>query len=122
MDEVTTLENQRIEAVTSCDIPTLEKILSDDLTYTHSTGALESKSDFLDSLSSRRTQYKSISRSDVKVRHYDSSAIITGQASLHIIANAQDIRFQVRFTNVYVKRDNMWRMVAWQSTRVPEGS
>ena len=35
MDEILALEDQRIEAMTNGDVETLEKILADDLIYTH---------------------------------------------------------------------------------------
>ena len=120
MDEIIKLENRRIEAMTRQDVQALEGILADDLSYTHSTGRLESKSEFISSLTSGRTKYQSIERDDVKVRQYGDAAVVTGSAKFHVNANGQDIKFQVRFTDVYAKRDGAWQMVAWQSTKLPD--
>ncbi len=120
MDEIITLENRRIEAMTKQDVQALEGILADDLSYTHSTGRLESKAEFISSLTSGRTKYQSIERDDVNVRQYGDTAVVTGSAKFHVTANGQDMKFQVRFTDVYAKRDDVWRMVAWQSTKLPD--
>ena len=106
--------------MTNQDVHALEEILADDLSYTHSTGRLESKAEFISSLTSGRTKYKSIERDDIKVRHYGDTAVVTGSAKFYVNANDQDIKFQVRFTDVYAKRDDVWRMVAWQSTKLPD--
>ena len=120
MDEIIELENQRIQAMTGKDIDALNKILADDLSYCHSSARLETKEDFISSITSGRTSYQSIDRDDVEVRQYGDTAVVTGQGKFHVISNGQDLRFQVRFTDVYAKREGVWQMVAWQSTKLPE--
>ena len=120
MDEIIALENRRIEAMTKGNTQALDEILADDLIYTHSTARVETKAEFIAALTSDRTQYQSIDRDDVKVRQYGDTAVVTGHAKFHLNANGNDIKFQVRFTDVYIKQDNAWRMVAWQSTRLPD--
>ena len=120
MDEIIELENQRIQAMTGKDIDALNKILADDLSYCHSSARLETKEDFISSITSGRTSYQSIDRDDVEVRRYGDTAVVTGQGKFHVISNGQDLRFQVRFTDVYAKREGVWQMVAWQSTKLPD--
>ena len=120
MDEIIALEDQRIAAMTNGDVETLEKILADDLSYTHSTARVETKAEFIANITSARTKYQSIERDDVKVSQYGDTAVVTGLAKFHVNANGNDIKFQARFTDVYAKRDGVWRMVAWQSTKVPD--
>ena len=120
MDELIDLENRRFEAMTNQDAEALGEILADDLVYTHSTARVETKSEFITSVTSGRTKYESVERDDVKVRQYGETAVITGHAKIHVSANGRDNKFQVRFTDVYAKRDDVWRMVAWQSTKLPD--
>ena len=120
MDELIDLENRRFEAMTKQDAEALSEILADDLIYTHSSAKVESKTEFISSMTSGRTKYESIEPSDVKVRQYGDTAVITGHAKLHVSANGRDNKFEVRFTDVYAKRDTVWRMVAWQSTKLPD--
>ena len=120
MDELIALENRRFEAMTKQDAQALDEILADDLIYTHSSARVETKTEFISSLTSGRTRYKSVEPDDVKVRQYGDTAVITGHAWIHVNSNGRDNKFQVRFTDVYAKRDDVWRMVAWQSTKLPD--
>lgn len=120
MDEIIALENRRIEAMTKEDETTLNEILADDLIYTHSSGRVETKAEFIGNLASGRTKYVSFERDDVKIRQYGDTAVVTGFAKVHVTSNGRDLRFQVRFLDVYAKRNDTWQMVAWQSTKLPD--
>ena len=120
MDEIIALENRRIEAMIKGDIKALEEILADDLIYTHTTARIDTKSSFTEAISSGRTKYRSMEQDDVKVRQYGDTAVVTGHARVHVEANGREIKFQIRFIDVYAKRNDVWRMVAWQSTKLPD--
>jgi len=120
VDEIIELENRRIEAMTKQDAQVLDEILADDLSYTHSTARVETKAEFISSVTSGRTKYRSMERDDVKVRQYGDTAVVTGHAKVHVDANGREIKFNIRFIDVYAKRDDVWRMVAWQSTKLPD--
>ena len=116
MDEIIALENRRIEAMTKGDVQALEEILADDLIYTHTTARLDTKASFIDAIKSGRSNYKSVDTSDVSVRQFGDSAVVTGHAKFHV----GDNKFEARFIDVYAKRNGAWQMVAWQSTRLPD--
>ena len=69
-EQLTQIERRRFDAMVRKDTAALEEILSDDLTYIHSTGRLEKKSDFLSSLRSEALVYLSIAPEDLQVRLY----------------------------------------------------
>ena len=54
---------------------------------------------------------------DVKVRLYGDTAIVTGRTTVTSGETGQVV--QLRFTDVCVRRDGRWRIVASQATRVP---
>ncbi len=116
MDEIIALENRRIEAMINADVQVLEEILADDLIYTHTTARLDTKTSFIEAISSGRSNYRSVERKDVKVRQFGDTAVVTGQAKFHV----GDNEFEARFIDVYAKRNDAWQMVAWQSTRLPD--
>jgi hypothetical protein len=94
--------------------------LADSLTYTHSSGVHDSKGQFLASLTMGQLSYKSIIPEARSVRVYGGAGIVTGTARMEITAHGQDTRFRIRYLAVYVKAQDRWQLVAWQSTRVPE--
>ena len=54
------------------------------------------------------------------VRVYGGAGIVTGTARMESTARGQDTRFRIRYIAVYVKAQERWQMVAWQSTRIPD--
>ncbi len=116
MDEIVALEDRRVEAMIKGDVQALEKILADDLIYTHTTARIDTKASFIEAISSGRSKYRSVERKDVEVRQFGDSAVVTGHAKFHV----GDNKFAARFIDVYAKRDGAWQMVAWQSTRLPD--
>ena len=118
--EITQLEQQRIAAMMAADTATLDRILSPDLSYTHSSGKLETKEQFLDGIRTGALKYKTVAPEGLSVRLYDSTAVVTGRCHFQVEAEGRPLDLQVRFTDVYVKRSGAWQLVAWQSTRLPE--
>ena len=116
MDEILALEDRRIEAMIKGDVQTLGEILADDLIYTHTTARVDTKASFIDAITSGRSKYKSFKREDVEVRRFVDTAVVTGHAKIHV----GDNKFEARFIDVYAKRSDVWQMVAWQSTRLPD--
>ena len=118
--EIQQMESRRFQAMVKVDTHELNRILADDLTYTHSNGEVDSKAQLIASLNSGERKYESIQPEDVKVRVYKEAAVITGRASMKTKSKGKDYSFQIRFIDVYVKKGKSWQMVAWQSTRLPE--
>ena len=111
------VEDRRIKAMIDDDFATLEAILADDLTYGHSSGVVDTKAAYLEALRSGKTKYQAFDRQQSVVRVYGEAAVVTGTATLSL--RGQAAPFTLRYTVVYVLRDRQWRMVAWQSTRLP---
>lgn len=120
--ELRRTEQSRVEALVSKDVPRLEKLLGDDLTYTHSTGIKESKPEFLHRIQSGDLEYDSMQHeNDVSVRLYGDTGVLTGTSRVRVRAQGQTLNLHIRFTEVWVKRDRgSWQLVAWQATRIAE--
>lgn len=111
------VEDRRIKALVDDDFATLEAIFADDLTYTHSSAAVDTKASYMAALRSGKTKYESVDRQPSTVRVYGDVAVMTGEALVGLRGRAE--KLALRYTLVYVKQGGQWRMVAWQSTRLP---
>ena len=120
--EVMQADKARFVAMVKVDEAALNRLLSDDLIYTHSNANTQTKAQFIGDLKSGAIKYVSVtpSDSDWKVRIYGNVAIVSGVAAVNVIDHGTDLKFKIRYTNSHVNRNNSWQMVNWQSTRFPQ--
>ena len=117
--ELRAIEEQRFQAMIANDFATLQALLGDDLIYTHSSSSVDDKASYLESLRSGRVRYRSVNRSEERIRVYGGSAVLTGRAVIEVSVQGQDKTLRMRYADVWVKRDAAWQMVLWQSTVIP---
>ena len=113
------IDEARFAAMIRGDIPTLQKILADDLVYTHSSGLVEGKTEFIAALQTGNLKYISIDVEEKKARVYGTVGVVNGKARITINSRGQDQSFVIRYLDVYANRSGQWQMIAWQSTRIP---
>jgi ketosteroid isomerase-like protein len=118
--EVLQADDRRFEAMRKEDWPALDAALADDLTYVHSTARLETKADHVGNLRGGKPHYRGIAPRERTVRVNGNVGIVTGVSEMHVERDGKDNRFTVRYLAVYAKSNAQWRMIAWQSTRVPD--
>jgi hypothetical protein len=119
--QVLQAEKDRFAAMVKGDRAALEKLLADDLTYTHSTALMENKEQFLKSVTSGNIDYVSIvpNEKEWKVRIEGNTAIINGLAAVNVIDTGKDRKITIRFSTVQSNRGGAWQLRSWQSTVVP---
>jgi ketosteroid isomerase-like protein len=118
--ELRAVEDRRYQAMIRGEAGALDKLLADDLVYVHSSGSVETKTEFLDTLRSGRLRYKRIAPEDVRVKLSGNLALVTGRSSIDVEREGKPQSFRVRFTAAYEKASGSWRLAAWQTTRLPE--
>lgn len=112
------LDDQRIAALIQNDFPKLEEIMSDDFTYTHSSGQVQTKAEFLGDFKSGKRAFKSLQQEDVQVRFYGNAALVTGRCTLTGSNGGKDFVLPMRFTEIYANNNGKWQWILWQSTRL----
>lgn len=117
--EVIAIESRRARALAQNNLAELERLFSDDLSYAHSHGVIDTKSSFLDSLRSGDVRYLVFDEEGVNARRYGDVVLLRGRASVQARVSGEDQSFRLLFTTVYVRESGDWRMVAWHSTRPP---
>ena len=113
------LDRKRMHAMAAKDVATLNAVLADDLIYTHSSARIDTKQSLIGAMVSGATVYTGVEPSDVKAQDLGDAVVLTGIAQIKVVSNGTPNAFGVRFTDVYAKRDGNWKMVTWQSTRLP---
>ena len=118
--DIKSLEEARNRAVLHGDVATLDRMTSDDYTFITLRGELRTKSDILKGFASGSFHYDSRQVSDLKVRVYGDTAIVTGRSVQKGMENGKDYSGHYRFTRVYVKENAHWLTVALQTTLVQQ--
>ena len=88
-DEIKNLEETRNQAVLHGDVGTLDRMTSDDYTFITLRGEMRTKSDILKGFASGSFHYESRQISDLKVRVYGNTAVVTGRSVQKGVENGQ---------------------------------
>lgn len=113
-------QSARFKAMVEEDMDNLAEFLADDLTYSHTTGWTETKSEFLSTVESRRIDYVSVTPEGVEVRIYGDVAVMTGLSKMQGAVGDRQVTFTIRFLDVSRRVGDTWQLVAWQSVKVPK--
>jgi hypothetical protein len=116
--ELLTMQHRRFEAMIRADLPALKLLLAEDLTYTHTNGKTESKTNFLSMLETGNLKYEAIETTSENVRMYGDTGVITGRSMMKVLYYGMSITLNTSFIAVQVKSEGRWQLVAWQSTRL----
>jgi len=118
-DRIIALDKERMQAMADKDIGKLKNMLCKDLIYTHSSARMDTKDSLIGNMESGSTVYTSVVPSDVVAQDLGDSVVLTGRADISVMSNGTPNSFAVRFTDVYQNQNGTWRMVTWQSTKIP---
>ena len=113
-EEIMKIEDQWVQSRGTKDPTTSKDLLTDDYLGANLTGQAQTKQQFIDGVTAGGFPGKA-EMTDRKVRIYGDTAVSTGFVTG--VSGAD----KVRYIRVYVKRNNKWRLVASQGTRVTEG-
>jgi ketosteroid isomerase-like protein len=116
--EVRRADAARVTALLQGDISSLERLYSDQLTYIHSNGRIDTKAGYLRMLSTGDLTYVSLSyEGPVQVRTIGDTAVVTGRANIEARNKAGQITKRVlTTTTVYVRSGKAWTVISYQGT------
>jgi ketosteroid isomerase-like protein len=117
-NDVRKAEDAWAAAVKAGDTAALDKILSPDLIYTHSTGSVDTKSDYLSKMKAGTQKYTDLQYSGMTVRSWGGDAGVVN-AQLRMIGATGGTPFDntVYVIHVWMKQGGAWKLVAHQTTR-----
>jgi uncharacterized protein (TIGR02246 family) len=126
IQEVLTAEQTRVAALDAQDVPALEKVMADDVTYTHASGKVDTKTSYLEAIRSGQLHYISWQPKNMQVRVLGKdAAVINGEYAVRVTdarVQPQPFDIDILILSVYARRDGRWQQIAWQSTRATAAS
>lgn len=119
LDALQAADDARVAAVKAADSSALGNVLSDELHYGHSSGPVDTKASFIDSLVSGRVNYVAY---DHEERNFTfpapGIALMSGRARVKVVTATGGMDSLVGYLAVWREENGKWRFLAWQSCRI----
>jgi uncharacterized protein (TIGR02246 family) len=119
-DAIKQAEKDWATAVVTKDYATLDRVLADDLAYTHSDGRLDSKSGFIEALRSGKQAYNAAEHESIDVRMLGKDVALVRVRLKMTAAVAGQSATPANFSvlRVYQLKNGRWQLVGHQSARL----
>ena len=117
--EVEKAERAWADGIVRADLSALEKLLAEDLVYTHSNGDRDSKASYLDRIRSGQLKYRKVDFQKIEVYLLKKDvAFAATLANIQVISTTQQ-DMKASLLHVFVRRQGRWQLAAHQSARLP---
>ena len=114
------MERDAAAAIVRKDGAALDSLFADDYSGTSADGQPFTRSQFMAWIRSPSVQFESFDLSDLAIRAYGDTAVVTGLLTVEGRAAGRYVRGLERFTDVWIRREGRWQVVATQNTRIAE--
>jgi hypothetical protein len=111
-------EIQWVDAEVKKDAAALDRLMADDFSETAPDGLVYTKAQEIASFKSGEDVVSSYDYSDMKVRVYGDSAVVTYIAKLKEMFKGRDVSGTFRWTDTWVKHGGAWQIVACHGTTI----
>ena len=120
--QLTSRLNEFLDAAGRGDRAIFDRFFADDVIYTRSAGLTVDKAEIMKSvgLADPSGTKSTFSADDVTIHDYGTTAIVNFRLVAQTEKDGKAATSHYRNTATFLKRNNGWQVVAWQSTKVPE--
>jgi hypothetical protein len=117
---ITDRENELYRAMLAFDYPALDGIPSDEVSYIHSTGVVETKAEYIAGLRRGLYEYGAIEIPSGQTHMFDGVALTSGVMEMLVGANGS-VKHTIRLQHVLIwqQEAGTWRLLLRQATRIP---
>jgi ketosteroid isomerase-like protein len=116
--ELRKLEQEWCEAYQQRDTQTLDRLLAADFIFTDDEGQVYDKPHYLAAVLQQVVTAYTLG--EMRIRVYGDTGVVTSPISWHYTIAGKAAGGEFRSTDVFVKRQGHWQIVASQDTRIPK--
>jgi len=114
--EIVEMERQAKQASLHRDPDFSQRTLAEDYVAITPLGQVTTKQDTVSARKSGQLRYDAIDVSDMVVRVYGDTAVVTARADIKGHQLGEDFSGPYRYTRVWVRRTGHWQAVSYQAT------
>ena len=112
-------EDRRYRAMLDADLATLDEVCADELSYAHSSGARDTKGEYLGKVRSRYYVYLRIDHPDERVEVVGDTAIVVGRMTADLDVDGVPKTIDNLALAVWTRASGAWRLLAYAPTSLP---
>jgi hypothetical protein len=117
--EVLAAEDRRYEALLGPDLPTLERLFHDRLSYAHSSGVRDTKREYLHKIASGYYGYLRIDHPVERVEVVGDTVVVVGRMTSDLTVQGTPKTIDNLALAVWTRDAGYWQLLAYASTPLP---
>jgi ketosteroid isomerase-like protein len=107
------------KAMISPDQSTLEKLTAEDLSYGHSTGVVQNKSEFVKDVLSGPVKFIQIDNANQMITVTDNTATVRNICSIKGTRDGAPLDLKIGILMIWIKKGDSWKLLARQGYKLP---
>lgn len=108
------LNDEWVKAMVRADAATLDRIMADDFYFTYPLEG-DDKAQFIADVTSGDLKIEHISREQLNVRVFGSTAVLTARDSATWLYHGRELSGQYKILSVFAERNGRWQLCAVQA-------
>ena len=112
-------EGRRYQAMLDADLPTLDEVCADALSYAHSDGARDTKAEYLHKVATGYYVYRRIDHPVERVEVVGDCAIVVGRMTADLDREGVPKTIDSLAVAVWTRASGQWQLLAYAPTRLP---
>ncbi len=100
------------------DKAVLEKIIHEDLSYGHSSGSIETKAMFIESLTSNNSDFKTMDLTEQTIKVIGNTAIVRHKLSAETANKGVASTAKLNVLLIFMKIKGEWKLLARQAAKI----
>jgi ketosteroid isomerase-like protein len=112
-------EDRRYQAMQDADLTTLDELFADELSYAHSSGARDTKSQYVEKVRSGYYVYRLIDHPVERVEVVGDTAIVVGRMTADLEVQDTPKTIDNLALAVWTRASGDWRLLAYAPTSLP---
>jgi hypothetical protein len=112
-------EDRRYKAMQDADLATLDALCADELSYAHSSGARDTKDQYLEKVRSGYYVYRRIDHPVERVAVVGDSAVVVGRMTADLDVDGTPKTIDNLALAVWTRASGQWQLLAYAPTPLP---
>ena len=116
--EIKKLSGKRVEWLLQNNVDSLVSLYDENSITIHGNGMIRTTAEHINDIKSGRPTYKSIEIKEASVKDFGNTAVLVGKGIFSISINGQEMTQNMVFTEVYIKKNNQWKLISRQASQL----